>query len=244
MRSKALVRFLNRVARFDDDIELIDVFVRAIAAGDLTSHVSSRLFDHIEPSTHPRLAKARATDHNRGLVVGHLRKTVYSSYIKDLYEDFTEYLNELVVSAFRKGLDPVQLRGEYKVLVAADELLGCEDWDAALQVIADSVGHRLDAMGNHKKLDFLDKRLGLTIDSALVDAAMPFIDLRHLLVHMDGKADEGFCSRCEGLGARPGESVRLTEQTTRNARAAITALVEHIDARAVDVGILQDEDQQ
>jgi len=244
MRSKALVRFLNRVARFDDDTELVDVFVRTIAAGDLTPDEGSRLFDHIEPSAHPRLAKAKATDHNRGLVVGHLRKTVYSSYIKDLYEDFTEYLNELVVSAFRKGLDPAQLRGEYKVLVAADELLGCEDWDGALQVIAASVGNRLDAMGTHKKLDFLDKRLGLTINSDLIDAAMPFVELRHLLVHSDGKADAGFCSKCQGLGAHLGESVKLTEQTTRDARAAITALVEHIDARAVDVGILQEEDQQ
>jgi len=244
MRSKALVRFLNRIARFDDDIELIDVFVRAVVAGDLTPDESTRLFDHVNPDAHPRLAKAKASDHNRTLVVGHLRKTVYSSYIKDLYEDFSEYLNELVVSAFRKGLDPIQLRGEYKVLVAADELLACEDWGAALEMIAVSVGERLDAMGNHKKLAFLDKRLGLAIDPEHIDAAMPFIELRHLLVHTDGKADEGFCSKWDVLGAHPGESVKLSEQTTRDARAAITALVEHIDARAVDVGILQDEDQQ
>lgn len=243
MRSKALVRFLNRVARFDDDIELIDIFANAVAAGDLTPSVSTQLFSHIDSSRHPRLAKARPTDHNRGLVVGHLRKTVYSSYIKDLYEDFTEYLNELLVSAFRKRLDPAQLRGEYKVLVAADELLSCQDWDCALQMIAAAVGDRLDAMGNHKKLAFLNKRLGLAIDSDLITSAMPYIELRHLLVHMDGKADVAFCSKNEILGAYPGESVKLSEKTTRDARMAITALVEHIDARAVDVGILLDEDQ-
>lgn len=243
MRSKALVRFLNRAARFADDIELIDVISRAVDAGDLTPPSNDRLFRHIERQIHPRLARAKVSPHNRGLVVGHFRKTVYSSYIKDLYEDFTQYLNELLVSAVRKGMAPEKLRGEYKVLVAADELLGCATWDDAISRLASLVGDRLDALGNHKKLAFLDKRLELDLDPVIVDSALAFVELRHLLVHMDGRADDAFCSARPGFGARPGGQVKLTEQTTKAARAAITALVEHIDAKAVAAGILLDEDQ-
>ena len=243
MRSKALVRFLNRAARFADDIELIDVIVKAVDAGDLTPTSGEFLFRHVEPEFHPRLARAKVTTHNRGLVIGHFRKSVYSSYIKDLYEDFTEYLNELLVSAVRKGLPPEMLRGEYKVLVAADELLGCTTWDDAADRIASAVSSRLDALGNHKKLAFFDKRLALDLDADLVDRALAYVELRHILVHLDGKADAAFCTRRPDFDARPGEQVKLTEQTTRDARTAITNLVEHIDAKAVAAGALRDEDQ-
>lgn len=243
MRSKALVRFLNRAARFADDIELVDVMVKAVEAGDLASPSGGYLFRHVDSDLHPRLARAKVTEHNRGLVMGHFRKTVYSSYIKDLYEDFAQYLNELLVSAVRKGLAPERLRGEYKVLVAADEILDCATWDDALERLATAVSDRLDALGNHKKLAFLDKRLGLDIDAELVERALAYVELRHVLVHMDGRADSAFCAKYPSFSARPGEQVKLTELTTKDARAAITDLVEHIDLKAVAAGVLLDDDQ-
>ena len=70
------------------------------------------------------------------------------------------------------------------------------------------------------------------------------LDLRHLLVHADGVADDAFCDRFPGFGAWPNEPVKLSEETTRDARVAVTSLVEHIDAKAILTGILADEDQQ
>ena len=244
MRSKALVRFLNRAARFDTDIELVDVLCVAAEAGDLTPVTGEPLLAHIDPVAHPRLAKAKVTDHNRQLVIGHLRKTVYVSYIKDLYEDFGQYLDELIISANNKGLSPHQLRGEHRLLLSADEILESGSWDNVLGVIAESLQRRLDTMGNVKKLAFLDKKLGLELDHAVVTPAMSFLDLRHLLVHADGTADAAFCEKYPSFRARPGESVKVAEGTTRDARAAITSLVEHIDAKAVHVGVLAEADQQ
>jgi len=241
MRSKALVRFLSRAARFNDDLELIAVVGIAIERGALTPDGGAPLFVHVDRESHPRLAKAKPTEHNRQLVLGHLRKTVYGSYIKDLYEDFVGYIGDIVSSAARKGLAPQVLQGEYKIQLSAAELLECGSWDGVLAAIVAALHQRLDIMGTHKTIAFLDKRLGLALDSEIVDRAMSFLELRHLLVHCDGIADETFCARHPKLCAYP-ESVRLDEPVARDAFAAIAALVEHIDKSAVNAGILASED--
>ena len=242
VRSKAVVRFLNRAARYNDDLELIAVFGLAVERNTLTPESGTPLFEHIDAGLHPRLTKAKPSDHNRQLVYGHLRKTVYASYIKDLYEDFVDYLGDIVSSAARKGFDPNVLRGEYKVQLSAADLLEAGSWDTTLALMVEALHHRLAAMGTVKIIEFLDKRLGLELDQGVIDAAMSYIDLRHLLVHCDGIADEGFCSRNPALCTYPNDSVRLDDSVVTDAYAAIVALVEHIDERAVATGILASED--
>jgi hypothetical protein len=243
MRSKALIRFLNRAARFNDDLELVSVLGIAIEAGALTPEGDGRpLYEYVEAESHPRLAKAKPTAHNRQLVYGHLRKTVYSSYVKDLYEDFVDYVGEIVSSASRRGFAADVLRGEYRIQLSAADLLVCGSWDGVRDAITNALRDRLAVMGSLKTIEFLDKRLALDLDSHVVDAARVYLDLRHLLVHCDGVADESFCRRNLGLRARPGEAVRLDESVARGALTAIAALVEHIDARAVDRDALAAED--
>ncbi len=242
MRSKALVRFLNRAARFNDDLELISVVGLAIESGALTPEDGSPLFLHTDDVLHPRLAKAKSSDHNRLLVFGHLRKTVYASYIKDLYEDFVDYLGDLVSSASRNGFDPDVLRGEYKVQLSAADLLKCGSWDGVRSAIVDELHARLHVMGTTKTISFLDKRLGLELDPAPVQAALSYLQLRHLLVHSDGIADAEFCAHNPHLCSHPEESVRLDETVARDAYVAIAGLVEHIDERAVLTQILSPDD--
>jgi hypothetical protein len=244
MRSKALVRFLNRAARFNDDLELVSVLGLAIERGVLTPEAGEPLFAHLDGELHPRLAKAKPTEHNRQLVFAHLRNTVYASHVKDLYEDFVDYLGEVVSSAARKGFAPDSLRGEYKVTMSAADLLECKTWDGVCAAIVEALHQRLAALGTVKTIAFLDRRLGLALDQAIVGPALAYLEMRHLLVHSDGVAGKGFCDRHPALCARPGESVRLDESVARGARTAITALVEHIDGHAVDAGILASQDLQ
>jgi hypothetical protein len=244
MRSKALVRFLNRAARFSDDLELVSVVGLAIERGVLTPDTGVPLFTQLDDELHPRLAKAKPTQHNRELVFAHLRKTVYASYIKDLYEDFVDYLGEVVSSAARKGLAPESLRGDYKVQLSAADLLECGSLDGVRGAIIEALHQRLAALGTVKTITFLDRRLGLALDPAIVEPALAFLDLRHLLVHSDGIADTGFCDRHPEWCARAGEPVRLDETVTRDALTAIAALVEHVDGRAVETGILPSQDLQ
>lgn len=242
MRSKAIVRFLSRAARFNDDLELVAVLGASIENGALTPKDESKLFVHIDPELQPRLAKAKASVHNRQLVFGHLRKTVYASYIKDLYEDFVDYLGETVASAARRGLAPDMLRGEYKVTISAADLLNCGSWEAVNGAIVHALHDRLHAIGAVGTIAFLDRRLGLSLQQPLVERAIRYMELRHLLVHSDGVADDSFCLRHPDLAPYPSQSVRLDEAVARDAYSAFADLAEHIDDRAVAASVLAVED--
>jgi hypothetical protein len=115
MKTKAYVRFLNRVAHFDADMELADVVNIAKDAGKLHSDQAQHMFDDVNPARHPRLAERANSDGGRTIAVGHLKTTLYSSFLKDIYEDLYAYMQEILAEAARNGLDPNRLVGEHRV---------------------------------------------------------------------------------------------------------------------------------
>ncbi len=242
--TKARLRFLNRAARYDGDIEFVDVIYSAVKKGDLAPTGAEALFAHVEPNRHPRLSAQKVTDDNRNHVAAHLRKSVWSSYIKDLYEDFSEYLVE-IVRASRDGFTPDRIIGTHKLTVDVRDLLECGSWDGVLELVTDSVFDRLDGMSNTRRIvQSLSDLLGLELDGELASAAQPYVELRHLLVHADGVASTDFCDAFPEFGAYAGEAIKLTPGTIHDARTAITALVEHIDERVVASGLIVDEHMQ
>lgn len=244
-QSKFLIRFLNRAARFDADIEFVDVVARAVKNGHLHTQKDKTIFALVQPSRHPRLAKHKASDHNRGLVVSHLKRTVYAAYIKDLYEDLSEYAASLLGSAAKRGLDPGRLIGEHKITLDANELLRCGSWDAVVGLVSQNLFRRLENERSTKKLlDALDKKLALGADTGLVAAALPYLDARHLLVHADGIVDTEFVQSHPSFGAVAGEQLDVGWQLVSAARRHIVALVKHYDTQALSAGVVFSEDVQ
>lgn len=245
MQTKALVRFLNRAARFDGDLEFADVIERSAKGGLLTPEDNKTLFAHVDEVHHPRLFKQKASDHNRMLVSAHLRKTVRVSYVKDIYEDLSAYLTDIVMCAARRGFSPEQLIGEHKITVEANDLLKAGSWENVLRLVAESLFRKLEGMRSTRKLiDSLDKKLGLGLDQDLVSNALPYLELRHLLVHADGVADRAFCDRFPQLKAKPHEQIPMSHKLVASARDAVVGLVVHLDERAIAAGIILECDQQ
>ncbi|PKQ15559.1 MAG: hypothetical protein CVT67_09070 [Actinobacteria bacterium HGW-Actinobacteria-7] len=194
MGSKARVKFLNRAARYDGDIEFVDVIYTAVIADHMTPEDGVPLFAGVDVGRHPRLAGQKPTSDNRRHVAGHLRRSVYASYIKDLYEDFAEYLME-IVSVARKGSKPTDIAREHKVTLEAGEILDCHSLEDVLGLVTASFFDRLEQMSNTKRiLQLLNDGLGLDLDAVVVAAAQPYVELRHLLVHTDGVASPEFCA--------------------------------------------------
>jgi hypothetical protein len=245
MKSKALVRFLNRAARFDVDLELADVLDLAMNAGRLSDPSAPVIFTDVERAKHPRLAVHKATDHQRQLLVAHLKATLRSAYIKDLYEDFGAYLLDIVTAAARAGLQPGRLIGEHKFEIDANEILACTSWASVVEMVSTRLFRRIEAERNTMKLLVsIDKKLGLGVDKKLIQAAMPYLELRHLLVHQDGIPDQEFCKRYATLKAKPGKKIQLTNAITSTARNSITKLANNYDSLAVKVSLLGQTDLQ
>ena len=95
-----------------------------------------------------------------------------------------------------------------------------------------------------KLLTAIDKKLGLGADQTIIVGAMPFLELRHLLVHQDGIADRDFCKRYPVLKAKPQKKIQLSNRLTAAARIAIVKLVQHYDALTVKANLLSKNDLQ
>jgi hypothetical protein len=243
VKTKYLVRFLNRIAHFEADLELVDVVNIASKKG-LLSTKGTRLFDLVSPSKHPRLANRQSSDGGRSLAMKHLRRTVASSFLKDLYEDVGAYLTDLIAGAARNGMAADRLIGEHKVSFEANDILKCKSVDEIVGLVAQSVFRKLeDERSTLKVLQAIDKKLGLGVKEAYRTGALPFLEMRHLLVHQDGIVDDAFAARYPNFGS-VGQPLDLGHQVIVAARDAIVAMVVHYDECVVAKNVLAVTDLQ
>ncbi|MDE1183476.1 hypothetical protein [Paraburkholderia sp.] len=240
-KTKSLHKFLNRVDHFIADIELIDVLAIASADGALSTDVGAHLFTAVDRGRHPTLARRKNSDHNRRLAVRHLKTSLCSGFIKDLYEDFSEYMQAILEAAARNGVNPNRLIGSHKINMEANELLAAGGWDNVVHLVARSIFRKLEDERNTKSLiQSMDAKLGLEIDMSILDAALPYFELRHLLVHHDGIADADFCQRFPTFSATVGSKISVEFVMTSSARNAIIALAKHFDSKVVQNQLVSD----
>jgi len=243
MKTKALVRFLNRAAHFDADLELADVFEIAVTAGELSS--PTHIFNHCDPAKHPILVSRKRTGASRQAAAKHLKNSLRASYIKDTYEDFSEYLTAIVRACAENGLAPDRLIGEHKFSIEANDLLALGSWDAVIRSVSACLFRRLEnEQSTIKLISSIDNKLSLKLDPAIRDAALPYLDLRHLLVHRDGVTDAIYCNKYRALGLKPDNRVSLSNAFISAAKNSIFALARHIDERVVTNNLVSNESLQ
>jgi hypothetical protein len=231
LKSKAYVKFLNRIAHYEADIELCDVIGLAMKDDILHTQGSPMLFDRVDRKRHPRLAGRKATDTGRKITIGHLRQTLFSSFLKDM--------QEIVRCAAMSGLDPDRLIGEHRFDVEANDILRAGGWTEVVDLVTKSLFRQLENEKITKKLlNKMNTKLALGVDQQKIEAALPFLEIRHLLVHCDGIADEKFCGEYPGVAASPGEQIELTYRLVQKARRAVSDLVEEFDRLVLEKHLL------
>jgi hypothetical protein len=227
------------MAHYEADIELCDVLNLATKNGRLHSPRSTALFDFVDPARHPRLTNRQANGTNRKIAIAHLKATLYASFFKDMYEDLTRYLREILEAAALNGLDPSRLVGEHRLELEASEILVAGGWPEVVNLVADSVFRRLEKEKATKTLlTKMNSKLGLGVDLQKIEGALPYLEIRHLLVHCDGVADQEFCAAFPAVGAVAGKAIPLDFTATRQATKAILELVEEFDQKVVAHGIV------
>jgi len=191
------------------------------------------------------LAERTSSDQSRTLAANHLKATLYEAYIKNIYEDATQYVFEIIKAAARKGLDPNRFIGEHKVSFEANDILKAGSWNEVLDMVAESVYRKLENERSTKALfQKTSQKLNLGVDQAMIDAALPFFEVRHLLVHADGKADQRFCASFPNFGATVGQRIKLDSTLLQNARTSIFALINEFDQKVVDNNVVPNSELQ
>jgi hypothetical protein len=243
MTSKAHYAFTQKLSYFDDDIELIDVLKTAVTNGDLTDPNSNRVFRHVNQQRHRHLSRRRNADGSREIAINHLRSTIYSSYIKDLYEEVTEYLRAILEQASRNGFNSGQIVGEHNFKMNASTVLGLGGWDEVCRVVAESVFQSLESERSTLELvRKMARKLGLGVDQALIDDALPYLEVRHFLIHADGRLSEEFRNEYPHIPRKQNGCINLTYSFVTNARDKANALIAAFDAEVIANGLLAPED--
>ena len=245
MKSKFYVTFLNHITNFESDIELVDVLNISITKNRLNDQSSDKMLFDINETQHPVLANKMNNDKNRILSVRHLKATLYISIIKELYEETTLYLRHILQTAAINGFNPGRLVGENNnITFTANEILSTSNWEQIAERVADTIFKRLEEERSTLTLiKKMDKKLGLDIPDTTINRALPYLQIRHYLVHADGFVDDDFKKKYPNISVNSDNKIELNFEIVMEAKKAINNLVRVIDRHCIKKGFIPESYQ-
>lgn len=241
-KSKNCLTFLNRTKHFCADLELVDILSIANMRNALAEKDDSTLFFYMKKGKYPILEARKNDDDNRRMAIQHLKATLYSSILKDLYEEFTTYLKSLIYEAAIHCRQPERIAAmdsKHKLNYEAKDILKAGSWDNVVSMVVDSIFQALESERSTINLiKKTDAKLGLNISDAIIQDALPFLEARHLLVHSDGKANEEFRHNFPNLKYDHNNYLDIDYDIINLALEKVTALVFEFDLKAISARIL------
>ena len=242
MTTKAYHAFKQKLFYFDYDLDLIDVLCTSVRKGELSDEESKFVLRNVDPKKHISIVRRQNRDTSRTAVMNHLRATLYSGYVKDVYEEVTHYLRTVLEKAAENGFDAGRIIGEHSFKLDARAVLATGNWAAVATLIADSVFQSLEAeQSTLKLLQKVSIKLNLGVSDALIDAALPYLEVRHFLVHTDGLLTSEFIKKNKKIKTRK-RYVQLDFKFVAGMREAVKELVEEFDKKVIAANLLKPKD--
>ena len=230
--SKCYVSFKNKMSHFDADLEYIDIIYNEILSTPLPNG-ASELFTGASNPKYEILSQYKVVYQNQLLVIRHLKATLYTAYIKDLYEEFTIYLRNMLKEIYNNvKVTPERLTGEHKIHMTSVEILKHATQGDLTDVVIDQIFQSLE--NERSTISLIEKfhnKIGIEPDNDLINKAIYYLEIRHKLVHTDGLADNDFISTHPDLIYTPSGRISLNYTTIKNAKTAVTQLVKDMDTK-------------
>lgn len=242
MQTRSFKRFKDKIQYYDDDIELIDIVRISVLNGELSSSKSPRILNNLDPEIHTHLRRRSNSDGGRELIVNHLRATLYSSYVRDIYSEVAIYLRDILRRAAKNRFDPGRLIGEHKITMDAQEILSYESWEELSGEVTSRVFQMLEAeRSTIQLLRKMSKKLGLGVDESIIAQAIPFLEIRHALVHNEGILTSDFIKNNRHIRVKAKRRIDLTIQFIGDFREAVRNLIMEFDSKIISSEILDVE---
>lgn len=240
MKSKGYQRFYTRLDYFRLDREVADIFVKnkELLAGE------DKIFTGITVSGHPLLSARENTEYSRTIVVKHLRNSIYVSFVKEIYEEVTEYIRYILRQAALNGADTNRLVGEHNVSMKANEILSKATKEEIVQFITDQMFQQLENERSTMTLiQKIKNKLGLTIEQSIIDSALPYLECRHVFVHSDGKPNAEFRTKYPFVRIDTKGRINLTVEFLTKAFNAVNRLLQTIDREMIRLNYIPMSEQ-
>ncbi len=226
MKSKGYLRFCNRLHHFIADNEMINILLKnkEKIAG------SNHLFEGMTAEEHPTLITRVNSSHGRKIAIHHLRKTLLVAFIKEQYEEITEYLRYVLEHAAKNGAKIERLVGEHNVNFDANFILSAPNHDVIRKAVTDHIFQQLENEKSTLELiKKINKKLDLNIPDKTIKEALPYLLIRHIFVHSDGKPDEEFKEKYPQFKLNKKGQIDLLQSSLIDIKEKVKNLIESID---------------
>ena len=242
MASKGFQRFENRLVKFREDCELTEIIV---ANKERLKGVDS-IFLKVTEDSHPLLSARHNASGSRNLIVTHLRNTMYVAYIKELYEELTEYLHYILIQGSQNGANVQRLVGEHnEITLSANEILSNNKKELDKKVMENIFRKLENERSTPALISKIVRKLGLDIDQQLINDALPYLVVRHVFVHSDGKPDETFRRQYPNIHIdQRTKRIQLNSEFASIAYNSVRRLIEAFDSEMEDRHYFSDAELQ
>jgi len=243
MPTKAYHRFIQRVEYYGADLELCDLLVRQFFVAQNTDTSVAEVLGS-NNDRHPYLGRRANVRRSRMICGSHLKHTLHVAFVKDLFEDFSAFLADTMTKAALKGIDPARFVGDVRLDIHVTDILGAGSWDATVRLVSDAIFRKLENERNTR--DLIRKasvRLGLQIEQAALDNAMPYLDARHILVHRDGSTDQQYRNDYPQIQLRDDKLV-VDYAFVSEAKRRVSELAVEIDNKIIAADLVRRQDMQ
>ncbi|MCK6894610.1 hypothetical protein [Enterobacter bugandensis] len=246
--SKAKHAFLQRFYRFDEDIQLVDYLSwQSYSRSGVLNTSDTLLPGDISKyeRLHKRNLKGKAFRENRSAVFTHLKQTIFSSYIKESYEEVTEYLKVILKSAaLSKRVSILQfVGGQAKLTITALDIYQAGDFTSISNSLIDKIFQELEKERSTLKLiKSVCGKLSLSGEEKVINRAVHYLNIRHYLVHSDGKLPDEFVKELKeneiDISRDKNGYIKLNYELIKDFRSSVSSLVDHIDRLLIDSNFL------
>lgn len=230
MNSNGYKRFKSRLDYFLTDIETSEVLIKnkELLKGN------PFIFKKINTTQQPLLSSRTNNANSRRLVLEHLRKTVYVSFIKEMYEEVSEYLRYILREGALNGANTNRLIGNNQVNLPANLILSQKSHKDIIQLIMDQIFQQIEQEKDIKSLiPKINNKLDLKIDKTLINNALPFLEIRHIFIHADGKPNTDFIQQHSQITLDSHHRINLTSSLIRTAYEHVNKLIREIDNQMI-----------
>jgi hypothetical protein len=143
------------------------------------------------------------------------------------------------------GFNSARIIGEHSFKADAKTILGLGNWDNVCRMVSDSVFQSLEAeRSTLKLLSKVADKLGLNIADSHIKAALPYLEIRHFLVHTDGKVSKEYINDYPCIKTDNKRYVVLDYQFTVSLRTSVKTLIAEYDKEVISKNLLKTEDTQ
>lgn len=251
--SKAKHTFDQRFYRFDQDIELVDYISTQISKKALSSTgklFSGNLLKYENLSSLSKNKSEKQLSSNRKSLITHLKKTLFSSYIKDCYEEVTEYLKTILKNASaskKRTIGTERIIGKQsKITLSGKEIIDATDIKELIDSLINKLFQEIEKEKSTLSLiKEICSKLDLEIDNSIMNKSVSYLNIRHYLVHSDGKLPLTFIEELKKNNITVSfdryNFIKLNYELIKEFKLSVSILIETIDLLLIENHILDNK---